>query len=113
MQEVYSMSAARTPIGSFGGSLSSLSATQLGAIAIKAVVERAGIKPEMVNEVFMGNVLSAGVGQAPVTQASIYAGLPNTTSGTTVNKVCASGMKAIMLAAQTIMNGDNEIVVAG
>ncbi len=113
MQEVYIMSAARTPIGSFGGSLSSLSATQLGAIAIKAVVERAGIKPEMVNEVFMGNVLSAGIGQAPVTQASIYAGLPNTTSGTTVNKVCASGMKAIMLAAQTIMNGDNEIVVAG
>jgi acetyl-CoA C-acetyltransferase len=107
------MSAARTPIGSFGGSLSSLSATQLGAVAIKAVVERAGIKPEMVNEVFMGNVLSAGIGQAPVTQASIYAGLPNTTSGTTVNKVCASGMKAIMLAAQTIMNGDNDIVVAG
>ncbi len=113
MKEVYIVSAARTPIGSFGGSLSSVPATQLGATAIKAAVERAGIKPESVNEVYMGNVLQANVGQAPVTQASIFAGLPNTTPGTTVNKVCASGMKAIMLGAQSIMLGENDVVVAG
>ena len=113
MREVYIVSAVRTPIGSFGGSLSTLSATQLGAAAIKAAVERSGIKPEYVNEVFMGNVLQANEGQAPVTQASIYAGLPDTTSGTTINKVCASGMKSIMLAAQSIALGDNDIVVAG
>jgi acetyl-CoA C-acetyltransferase len=113
MKEVYIVSAARTPIGSFGGSLSSVPATQLGATAIKAAVERAGIKPEDVNEVYMGNVLQANVGQAPVTQASIFAGLPNTTPGTTVNKVCASGMKAIMLGAQSIMLGENDVVVAG
>jgi acetyl-CoA C-acetyltransferase len=113
MKEVYIVSAARTPIGSFGGSLSSVPATQLGATAIKAAVERAGIKPEAVNEVYMGNVLQANVGQAPVTQASIFAGLPNTTPGTTVNKVCASGMKAIMLGAQSIMLGENDVVVAG
>jgi acetyl-CoA C-acetyltransferase len=85
----------------------------LGAIVIKDAVQKAGLKPEHVQEVYMGNVLSANVGQAPVTQASIYAGLPNTTPGTTVNKVCASGMKAIMLGAQSIMLGDNDIVVAG
>ncbi len=113
MKKVYIISAVRTPIGSFGGTLSSMSATQLGAIAIKAAVEKANIKPEMIQEVYMGNVLSANIGQAPVTQASIFAGLPNTTPGTTVNKVCASGMKAIMLAAQSIMLGDNDIVVAG
>ncbi len=113
MKEVYIVSAVRTPIGSFGGSLSSVPATQLGAIAIKAAVERAGIKPEDINEVFMGNVLQANVGQAPVTQASIFGGLPITTPGTTVNKVCASGMKAIMLGAQSIMLGDNDVVVAG
>lgn len=113
MKEVYIVSAVRTPIGSFGGSLSSVPATQLGATAIKAAVERAGIKPEDVNEVFMGNVLQANVGQAPVTQASIFGGLPTTTPGTTVNKVCASGMKAIMLGAQSIMLGDNDVVVAG
>ena len=113
MKEVYIVSAVRTPIGAFGGALSSFSATQLGAIVIKEAVQRAGIKPEQVNEVYMGNVLAANVGQAPVTQASIYAGLPNTTPGTTVNKVCASGMKAIMLGAQSIMLGDNDIVVAG
>nr|HMT30969.1 acetyl-CoA C-acyltransferase [Bacteroidia bacterium] len=113
MKEVYIVAATRTPIGAFGGSLSSLSATQLGAIVIKEAVKRAGIKPEQVQEVYMGNVLSANVGQAPVTQASIYAGLPNTTPGTTVNKVCASGMKAIMLGAQSIMLGENDIVVAG
>lgn len=113
MREVYIMSAVRTPIGSFGGTLASLSATQLGAEAIKAAVQKAGIKPEMVQEVFMGNVLTAGEGQAPVTQAVIYSGLPNTTPGTTVNKVCASGMKAIMFGAQSIISGDNDIVVAG
>lgn len=113
MKEVYIVSAVRTPIGSFGGVLSGVAATQLGATAIKAAVERAGIKPEEVNEVYMGNVLQANVGQAPVTQASIFAGLPNTVPGTTVNKVCASGMKAIMLGAQSIMLGDNDVVVAG
>lgn len=113
MKEVYIVSAVRTPIGSFNGMLSGISATQLGAKAIKAAVEKAGIKPEMVNEVFMGSVLQANLGQAPVTQASIYAGLPETTPGTTVNKVCASGMKAIMLGAQSIMLGHNDIVVAG
>ena len=104
---------ARTPIGSLNGTLASLAAPQLGAIAIKAALERAGISPEKVNEVFMGNVVSAGIGQAPAQQASIYAGLPTNIPCTTVNKVCASGMKAIMLGAQSIMNGDNEIVVAG
>lgn len=113
MKEVYIVSAARTPIGSFGGVLSGVSATQLGATAIKAALERAGVKPEEVNEVYMGNVLQANVGQAPVTQASIFAGIPNSVPGTTVNKVCASGMKAIMLGAQSIMLGDNDVVVAG
>ena len=104
---------ARTPLGSLNGTLASLTAPQLGAIAIKAALERAGISPEKVNEVFMGNVVSAGIGQAPAQQASISAGLPTNIPCTTVNKVCASGMKAIMLGAQSIMNGDNEIVVAG
>jgi acetyl-CoA C-acetyltransferase len=113
MKEVYIVSAVRTPIGAFGGALSSFSATQLGAVAIKEAVKRAGIKPEDVQEVYMGNVLSGNIGQAPVTQASIYSGLPNTVPGTTVNKVCASGMKAIMLGAQSIQLGDNDIVVAG
>jgi acetyl-CoA C-acetyltransferase len=113
MKEVYIVSAVRTPIGSFGGSLSTVPATKLGAIAIKAALERAGVKPEDVNEVYMGNVLQAGEGQAPVTQASIFAGIPNTVPGTTINKVCASGMKAVMLAAQSIMLGHNDVVVAG
>jgi acetyl-CoA C-acetyltransferase len=113
MKEVYIVSATRTPIGAFGGALSSLNAAQLGALVIKEAVKRAGIKKEQVQEVFMGNVLSAGVGQAPVTQASIGAGLPNNIPGTTVNKVCASGMKAVALAAQSIMLGQNDIVVAG
>lgn len=113
MKEVVIVSAVRTPIGSFGGALSSISATQLGAIAIKEAVKRAGIKPEQVQEVFMGNVLQANVGQAPATQASIYAGLPTNIPSTTVNKVCASGMKAIMFGAQSIMCGDNDIVVVG
>lgn len=113
MKEVYIVSAVRTPIGSFGGSLSTVPATKLGAIAIKAALERAGIAATEVNEVYMGNVLQAGEGQAPVTQASIYAGIPNTVPGTTINKVCASGMKAVMLAAQSIMLGHNDVVVAG
>ncbi len=113
MRQVYIVSAVRTPIGSFGGGLASLSATQLGSAAIKAAIERAGIKPSDVQEVYMGNVLAANLGQAPVTQASIGAGVPNTTPGTTINKVCASGMKTIMLGAQSIMTGENDIVVAG
>ena len=112
MNEVYIISAVRTPIGSFGGSLSSQSASQLGAIAIKGAVERAGIDPSQVQEVFMGNVLSANIGQAPATQAAKYAGLPDVPA-TAVNKVCASGTKAIMFAAQSIALGENDIVVAG
>ncbi|HTI58651.1 acetyl-CoA C-acyltransferase [Mucilaginibacter sp.] len=112
MKEVYIVSATRTPIGSFGGALSPLTATQLGAIVIKSAVEKAGLQPNHVQEVFMGNVLSANVGQAPATQAAIFAGLPYLPA-TTVNKVCASGMKAIMLAAQSILSGQNDIVVAG
>lgn len=113
MKEVVIVSAIRTPIGSFGGVLSGIAAPQLGAVAIKAALEKAGLKPEMVNEVFMGHVLQANTGQAPVTQASIFSGIPHTVPGTTVNKVCASGMKAIMLGAQSIMLGHNEVVVAG
>ena len=112
MKEVVIVSAVRTPIGSFGGSLSGFSATQLGGLAIKEAVTRAGIKPEEVQEVYMGNVLSANVGQAPATQAAKFGGLPDVPS-TTVNKVCASGMKAIMLAAQSIALGELDIIVAG
>lgn len=112
MKEVVIVSAVRTPIGSFGGSLSGFSATQLGGFAIKAAVEKAGIKPADIQEVYMGNVLSANVGQAPATQAAKFAGLPDVPS-TTINKVCASGTKAIMLAAQSIALGQNDIVVAG
>jgi acetyl-CoA C-acetyltransferase len=112
MKEVYIISAVRTPIGSFGGGLSSVSATKLGATAIKAAVEKAGIKPADVQEVFMGNVLSANLGQAPATQAARYAGLPDVPA-TTINKVCASGTKAIMFGAQSIALGLNDIVVAG
>jgi len=113
MKEVYIVSAVRTPIGSFGGALSALSATQLGAAAIKSALERIKLDPKEVQEVFMGNVLSANLGQAPVTQASIWSGIPNTVPGTTINKVCASGMKSIMLAAESIMLGLNDVVVAG
>jgi len=112
MKEVVIVSATRTPIGSFGGSLASLSATQLGAIVIKSAIERSGLKPEQIQEVYMGNVMSANIGQAPATQAAIFAGLPYMPA-TTVNKVCASGMKAVMLAAQSIVLGQNDIVVAG
>ncbi len=112
MREVVIVSATRTPIGSFGGGLASLTATQLGSLVIRSAVERPGLKPEHIQEVFMGNVLSANLGQAPATQAAIFAGLPYLPA-TTVNKVCASGMKAIMLAAQSIATGQNDIVVAG
>ena len=112
-KSVYIVSIARTPIGSFNGALSSVTAPQLGAIAIKAALERAGISADQVQEVYMGNVVSANIGQAPAQQASIYAGIPTTVNCTTVNKVCASGMKAVMLGAQSILCGDNDIVVAG
>ncbi len=112
MKEVYIVSAVRTPMGSFSGALSSLSAPKLGAIAIKEAVKRAGIDAKEINEVFMGNVLSANIGQAPATQATKFAGLGDIPS-TTINKVCASGMKAVMLAAQSIQLGHNDVVVAG
>ena len=112
MKEVVIVAATRTPIGSFGGGLASLSATQLGALAIKSAVEKSGLKPEHIQEVYMGNVLSANLGQAPATQAAIFASLP-VLPATTINKVCASGMKAIMLGAQSIALGQNDIVVAG
>jgi acetyl-CoA C-acetyltransferase len=113
MKEVYIISAVRTPIGSFGGSLKDISATQLGAIAIKGALQKAGIKPEQVQDVLMGCVLQANLGQAPARQAAKFAGLPNEVNCTTVNKVCASGMKAISLAAQSIALGDADIVIAG
>ncbi|CAN5886767.1 acetyl-CoA C-acyltransferase [soil metagenome] len=113
LHEVYVISAVRTPIGSFGGSLASLSATQLGATAIKGALQKAGVDPQEVDEVIMGNVLSANLGQAPARQAAIYAGLGYEVECTTVNKVCASGSKAIMFAAQAIMLGHNEVIVAG
>ena len=113
MKEVYILSAVRTPIGSFGGSLKGFSATQLGAVAIKGALEKAGIKPELVNDVLMGCVIQANLGQAPARQAAKFAGLPNEVNCTTVNKVCASGMKAVAQAAQSIMLGDADIVIAG
>jgi acetyl-CoA C-acetyltransferase len=113
MKDVFIVSFARTPVGTFGGSLSAMSATQLGAIAIKGALNKAGIKPELVEEVFMGCVLQANLGQAPATQASIFAGIPNSVPATTINKVCASGAKSIMLAAQSIMLGHKDVVVAG
>lgn len=113
MKTVYIVSAVRTPMGSFGGSLSSLSATQLGAIAIKGALDKINLEPSQVNEVYMGCVLQAGLGQAPARQAAKFAGLPNTVQCTTVNKVCASGMKSLSLAAQSIMLGLEHVVVAG
>ncbi len=113
MKEVYIVSAVRTPIGSFGGSLKDIPATKLGATVIKSAIEKAGIKPGQVDEVLMGCVLQANLGQAPARQAAKYAGLPDTVICTTVNKVCASGMKAIAQGAQSIMLGDSDIVVAG
>ncbi|MBK7244001.1 MAG: acetyl-CoA C-acyltransferase [Saprospiraceae bacterium] len=113
MNEVYIVSIARTPIGSFGGSLTGFSATQLGSIAIKSAVERAGINPESVQDVFMGNVNSANLGQAPAKQAALGAGLSVHTNCTTINKVCSSGMKSIIFAAQAIQLGLSDVVVAG
>lgn len=110
---VYIVSAVRTPIGSFGGKLKDIAATQLGAIAIKGAVDKAGIKPEMIQEVYMGCVLQANLGQAPARQAAIFAGLSENVCCTTVNKVCASGLKSIMLGYQSIILGDADIVVAG
>ncbi len=113
MKEVYILSAVRTPIGSFGGGLSSLSAVQLGATAVSAALKKAGVQPNQVQELYIGNVLSAGLGQAPATQVAKAAGLGFEIPCTLVNKVCASGMKAIMLGAQSIMLGHNDVVVAG
>lgn len=113
MKEVYIISAVRTPIGSFGGILSGIPATKLGSIAIKGALEKAGIDPKEVNEVFMGNVIPANLGQAPARQASIGAGISHNVPCTTVNKVCASGMKSAILGAQSIMTGYNDVVVAG
>ncbi len=113
MKEVYVISAVRTPLGSFGGSLKGFSATQLGATAIKAAITKAGIKGEQVQDVLMGCVLQANLGQAPARQAAKFAGLPNEVACTTINKVCASGMKAIAQATQSILLGDADIVVAG
>jgi len=113
MKEVYIVSAVRTPIGSFGGVLSTVPATTLGSVAIKGAIEKAGINPSIIDEVYMGNVLQANNGQAPARQASLGAGIPNTVPCTTVNKVCASAMKSIIIGAQTIKAGDNDIVVAG
>lgn len=113
MKEVYIVAAVRTPIGSFLGSLSSVPATQLGAAAISGALKKINLAPEHVTEVFMGNVMQANLGQAPARQAALAAGLNKNTPCTTINKVCASGMKAISLGAQSIMTGDNDCVVAG
>ncbi|WBM74696.1 acetyl-CoA C-acyltransferase [Saprospira grandis] len=113
MKEVYIVAMGRTAIGNLSGSLAAVSAIELGKTAIKGALERGNIAPELVQEVYMGNVLQANVGQAPAKQAALAAGIPNTVPCTTVNKVCSSGMKAVMLAAQSIMLGDNDIVVAG
>ncbi|HEX7343792.1 MAG TPA: thiolase family protein [bacterium] len=113
LRDVVIVGAARTPIGSFFGTLSTVPAPRLGAVAIKAALERAGVKPEQVDEVIMGCVLPAGVGQAPARQAMIYAGIPRSAGAMTINKVCGSGLKAVMLAAQSIQTGEADIVVAG
>ena len=113
MKEVVIVSAARTPIGSFGGALSGISAPNLGAIAIKGALEKAGLQAELVEEVYMGNVLQAGIGQAPARQAAMFAGIPQDVPCTTINKVCSSGMKAVMMAAQSIKSGDADVIVAG
>jgi acetyl-CoA C-acetyltransferase len=111
--DVVIVAAARTPLGAFQGALASVAAPRLGAVAIKAALERAGVKPEQVDEVYMGCVLQAGLGQAPARQAALGAGLPSAVPCTTVNKVCGSGLKAVMLAAQAIQTGESEVVVAG
>ena len=113
MKEVVIVSAVRTPMGSFGGVFSSLSATKLGSYAIKGAIDKCGIDKQLIDEVFMGNVLQANLGQAPARQAAIEAGLSDKIPCTTVNKVCSSGMKSIMIGAQTILCGDNEVVIVG
>lgn len=113
MKRVFIVAAVRTPMGSFNGSLSGISAPKLGAIAIKGALEKAGVQPTDIDEVYFGNVLQAGLGQAPARQAAMFAGLPNTTPCTTVNKVCASGMKSVALGASSIMLGHNDMVVTG
>jgi acetyl-CoA C-acetyltransferase len=112
MKEVYIVAAVRTPIGSFGGSLAGLSATQLGSLAVKGAINKIGLDPKHVQEVFFGNVISSGLGQAPATQVAVGAGLGYSIPCTLVNKVCASGMKAIMIGAQSIMLGSNDVVIA-
>jgi len=113
MRKVVITHAKRTPIGSFNGTLASISATQLGSIAIKALLEESMIDPLKIDEVIMGNVLTSGLGQAPARQAAINAGLPDKTECLTINKMCGSGLKAVMLAQQAILCGDAEIIVAG
>jgi len=113
IRDVVIVSAVRTPVGSYGGTLSSVRAPKLGSIAIKGALEKAGVKPEAVDKVIMGNVLAAGLGQAPARQAAIYAGLPKSVSCLTINKMCGSGLKAVMLASQAIAVGDADVVVAG
>ena len=113
MNKVYIISAVRTPLGSFGGALSKFSATQLGTFAIEGALEKAGVSPDKVNEVFMGNVVSSNLGQAPARQAALGAKIPNNVPCTTVNKVCSSGMKSVMFGAQSIQLGDHDIIVAG
>ena len=113
MKEVVIVSAVRTPMGSFGGSLASISATKLGGIAIEGALKKINLDPNLIDEVYMGNVLQANLGQAPARQAAIFANLNENTPCTTINKVCSSGMKSIMLAAQSIICGDNDIVIAG
>src|SRR4051794_41104176 len=112
MKQTVILGMARTPIGSFQGALASLPATKLGALAIEAAIKRAGIAASAVSEVILGNVLTAGEGQAPARQASIYAGVPQNVSALTINKVCGSGMKAVMLGTQSILLGDSEVVIA-
>jgi acetyl-CoA C-acetyltransferase len=113
MEDIYIVGAARTPIGKFGGALAKMPASDLGALVIRKVLERAGVQPEQVSEVILGQVLTAGVGQNPARQAAIKAGLPHMIPSMTINKVCGSGLKAAMLGAQAIANGDSDIVIAG
>ena len=112
-KEVVIVSAARTPIGSFMGSLSTIPAPVLGSIAIKGAIQKINLNPSAIDEVFMGNVVQAGTGQAPARQAAIFAGIPNKVPCTTINKVCASGLKTIIQAAQSIALGDSDIIIAG
>lgn len=113
LPEVFIISAGRTPVGSFAGTLKSLTAPELGAQVVKATIARAGIKPDQVEELYIGNVLQAGVGQSPARQVALGAGCPETTEATTINKVCASGMKAIILATQSLQTGARQVMVAG